>query len=118
MEETYPNPIIEKALQENYNMLEGLPLDTPLFHENHYFGTIPPTLVEWISEPVFASIHAKRYGRYRIFKNTYGTYTLQDIGSCDSVNIVTGDLDYIIKAHKEWSDEMPVFVQNQVPSRL
>ena len=45
--------MLEKYLQENHNRIEGLPLDTPLFNDDHYHGTIPPTLSEWISEPVF-----------------------------------------------------------------
>jgi hypothetical protein len=111
--EIFPDRDIEKALQENYNKLEGLPLDTPLWTDNNYYGTIPPTLDEWISEPVYASIYAKRSGQYRMFKNIHGTYSLQDVGSCDSVTIATGEYDDIVELHVELSGESPAFLKTR-----
>ena len=114
MEEVYPDPVLEMALQENHNKIEGLPLDTPLWNEDHYFGTIPPTFVEWISEPIIGrSPNGIGFGMYRIFKKTNGDYALQDKGCVDSVNVATGDLDFIVDLHKKLTHESPVFIQKQ-----
>jgi hypothetical protein len=110
--EIYPDPEVAKMLEENYNKIEGRPPGTPLWHENHYYGTIPPTFIEWVTEMAIG--HA-RYGvgasTYRVFKNTYGTYTIQDVGVCDSVNVATGDLDCIIEIHKKLTGKPPDFIQ-------
>jgi hypothetical protein len=113
MKETYPNPVEERKLQELNNIISGLPLDTLLFNDDHYYGTIPPTFAEWISEPVFECPPGERYMRcwYRIFKNSSGTYTMQDIGNVDSINVATGDFEFIVEKHKEYTGREPVFLK-------
>jgi len=116
--ETPYDPDLARRLQILENTIDGLPLDTPIFDDNYYVGTIPPTLSEWISKPVYGRKPWEGGSlscyRYRIFKNKSGDYSLQEIATGYDAHrtILSGDFDYIVEKHKEYTvGGMPDFIQ-------
>jgi hypothetical protein len=115
MEETYISVDEEKDFTWFINLGRKLPADTPVYDNNVYCGTIPPTLVKWISKAVRGG-HDKEATdmQYRIFKNTKGDYSLQELTtSVNSTTLASGDLASLIGLHNTYTTAPPRFIRSE-----